>query len=758
MLNAYGWAANLYPGDPLGQAKFTLAVTFSLLLVGGLCQAAAWGIKRRRGWARGAGFAACIGLLPGFPWLTLLGSVGLIAVAALPRGEQAQKEDTPRLRHRETFLDWIVGIITGVLLVLGMGFLFRYAHSLGLPNIAMRGGFWVLLTAGELLVVTVHEFGHAVAAWAVHFRFKVINIGPLTVWNDATGNRHIRFEWKRLIAGGGYLGAVPTSKKSLRVNQILVIFAGPFVSLNAGLILFLLFLNLPGTAAERYWVPVGTLAILFGVDFIRNLVPIGYTDGTLLLHLTLGTRKGREFSATWFATKDKEEADKLQAHLDFEREVQMRANVLEQALAHSGRHSVELAAKYQALGFAQLRARHPREAEQNLTTSLEMLKECGGNALAEGNSWMGLHRAYYAQQRPDELKHAYARAIAAFDKCKGSLPVEAVVEIRKAVAQMHLDTHAYEAAFDEVDRALASFPGGRKYLLLKATLFRQRAESKFSLGCPEAGVAASNTAAEILRSSEIADADRDQAASDLGSVGVTLWMAGLNDTAVELLWEAIRAIEERGIDNRAARLRVTLVEVLRKAGRLEEAAAALPGGDGLLPDVHESMLTQRAQIHLRAGRFPEAVLDLEEALRLKKADPHASPAEVATAQASLAEGLLDAGRTAEAVLNARRACEELCTNNHPNGAGALITLGILARRDKQDLAGTYVDEALRLIAEAPLLKIASKARFLEAAADRLESCGWIHKAKDFRAAAATRWQSLGRTAASPEARPTALAS
>ena len=301
MLNAYGWAANLYPDDPLGQAKFMLAVTVGLLVVGGLCQATAWGFKRQRPWARNVGIAACIGLLPGFPWLTLIGAIGLIAVVSQPRDERTVKEDTSLLRHRESFFDWIIGVATGVLLVVGLAFLFRYAHSLGLPSTPTRSSFWVLLTIGELFVVTVHEFGHALAAWAVRFRFKVINIGPLTVWKDATGHRHMKFDWKLLLRGGGYMGAVPTSEKSLRFNQILVVFAGPFVSLNAGLILFLLFLNLPGSSAEGLWVQVGMLSVLFVVDFIRNLIPIGYTDGTLLLHLALGTRKGREFSSAWFA-------------------------------------------------------------------------------------------------------------------------------------------------------------------------------------------------------------------------------------------------------------------------------------------------------------------------------------------------------------------------------------------------------------------------------------------------------------------------
>ena len=571
-----------------------------------------------------------------------------------------------------------------MLLLAGMALLFFYAHRLGLPQTRLGREFWLYLVGGELLVITLHEFGHAFAAWAVHFRFKVINIGPLTVWKDATGHRHSRFDWKRLLCGGGYTGAVPTSDRNLRLNQILVVFAGPFVSLNACLLLLLLFLNLPGTAGEGYWMTVGIFAVLFGVDFIINLIPLGYTDGTLLLHLVLWTRKGREFSAAWLSTKHVEEADQRRAEVDFESEVELRRNVLDQALAHGHQNSVELAVKYQALGFAEVNAKRLPEAEQSLTKSLDILKQCGNpHPLAEANSWKGLHQVYRLQQRAADSSRAGSSAIRAFEKCKKLLPPDGLVEVGSALAKLHLDARAYEAALEELDQALANFPVGRQYLLLKATIFRQRAECEFHLGCPERGSAAAETAAQILRSPETSESNRAKAWGEMGTLGVSVWMAGRAEQAVALLSEAVRAVDPEA-GKRSARLPVTLAMVLRKAGRLTEAEAALPANEGLTERLREAFLNERARIRLRSGRVENAIADFEEVLRLNKETPHASATGIATIEGSLAEALLDAGRVEQAEAIARTACDVLVPVEHPEGSGPLVTLALIAWQRQQE--------------------------------------------------------------------------
>lgn len=743
VLPAHDWAERLYPGDARAQARFLLPILVGMLIVGALCQVTAWGLKRNRSWARWTGIAACAGLLAGIPWLTLVGVVGIVLLLSVPAPLAVVTVDKSRLRRRESVLDWIVGSATGVLLLAGMVLLFKVAHGLGLPKIRMGREFWPILVGGELLVVTLHEFGHAIAAWAVHFRFKVINIGPVTVWKDALGARHWKFEWARLCCGGGYTGAVPTSDKGLRMNQILVVFAGPFVSLNAGLALFLLFLKIPGTVWEGSWPIIGMFAVMFGVDFVRNLIPLGYTDGTLLLHLILWTAKGKEFSSAWLATKDSEEADRRKEEVDFDKEADLRRSVLEQALAHGEAASVELALKYQSLGFAEVRARRPLEAGQNLTKSLDILKQCGNvHPLVEANSWKGLEHAYTQLQQAADVRRAGSFAVRAFEKCKKTITQPGALEVQSALAQLHINANHYEAALDEIQQGLESVPQDRKYLLLKAKFFRLRAECEFLLGCSESGLEAAETAAQILRSAEIAESDRAHAWRDLGVLAASLWMAGRTEPAIALFNQAIQFFELQA-SIRGDRLRLALAQVLRRDGRLVEAEAALPVEERIKPEMRENFLTQRSQIWLRLGRVEQSIADLGEALQLKKADSHASTSEIATAESLLAEALLEGRRVEEAEASARSACGVLVPAEHPNAAGGLVTLALIARERGQESADAYLDEGLRLLSEAPLLKPAAKAHFFESEAARLERHGWKKPAEDWRSAAARNWESLG---------------
>lgn len=744
LLPLYAWAATRFADQPVTLAKIMIAVVLCMLVIGTLCQATAWGLKRNRSWARTTGTVASIGLLFGFPWLTVIGAMGLFYIRSLRPVKEVHISDPNLLRPRDSFPAWIVGVLSGILWVVGLAYLFRYAHTLGLPSYR-TAYWWPMLILAELVVVTVHEFGHALQAWAVGFRFKAINIGPLTVKKRARGHS-FHLDLTRLVGGGGYMSAVPTSERHIRVNQILVVFAGPFLSLTAGLALLVVFLNLPGSRWEESWQRIGIFTVLFVVDFIRNLIPVGYTDGSLLLHLLLWTPKGREFSSAWMAGKEHEEAAALQAQTNFEGEVEQRRRILEQALPHLAPNSLDLASRYQELGFAELRAKRPGAAIENLAKSLEIFRACpNAHPLLLANSWMGLHSAYRLDQRPDSAMGAYAEAVKAFEAAIGNLPPAAVPELRMAVARMHLDWRAYQAASDEVGLALEKLQRSAKTLLLHAKLLALQAECEFCLGCPERGHAAARQAQEMLRSPEIGDAEHAQAIAELGSIAVGYWMVGLVDEAVALLHEAIPLMERRDEVNRTARLKVTLAEILRKAGRLPEAMAALPPDRDLTPGLREALLSQRAQIQLRAGQMDAAIADLLEAWSLKKADPHASAAEVATAQGALAEALLDSSRFNEAEQLARSACDVLASASHPNAAGPLITLAIVCRERQPEKTSAFLEEALRLISDAPLLKVASRARFLEAEATRLERFGLALPAKQFRAVAETQWSALGRS-------------
>jgi hypothetical protein len=266
-------------------------------------------------------------------------------------------------------------------------------------------------------------------------------------------------------------------------------------------------------------------------------------------------------------------------------------------------------------------------------------------------------------------------------------------------------------------------------------------ECEIRLGAPERGFVAAEEAATILRSAEIPETQRNQAIAAIGYLGVAFWMAGRVSEALALLDESARGLDERGLAERASHHRQTIATVLRKAGRLAEAEAALPDGTKLGVADHRRFLDERGEIHLAAGRSEEAVADFEAVVGLGTKHPPLGPIESAMAQASLAAAYLQANRLDEAEALTQTSSSVFRAKRHPDLAESLVTLAMIDWR-RQD-ATSYWPGALAVMVDAPLVEPATKARFLERTAGRLERAGRIDEAAQARAAASAQWSALG---------------
>jgi Zn-dependent protease len=146
---------------------------------------------------------------------------------------------------------------------------------------------WVVLF---LFNVVVHEMGHVTMALLLSHRVNVVNIGPCT-FAKGPDEYSMKFEPKKLLAFGGYMGSVPIHCKNLRLRQVAIIAAGPIASLLGGACLVAA--RFSATASEKGYVPFfswGAIVALF--CFVVSLTPIGYSDGNMLVHLILKTRAG----------------------------------------------------------------------------------------------------------------------------------------------------------------------------------------------------------------------------------------------------------------------------------------------------------------------------------------------------------------------------------------------------------------------------------------------------------------------------------
>jgi tetratricopeptide (TPR) repeat protein len=257
----------------------------------------------------------------------------------------------------------------------------------------------------------------------------------------------------------------------------------------------------------------------------------------------------------------------------------------------------------------------------------------------------------------------------------------------------------------------------------------------------EHGKATVETAAAWWRSAP--GAAQTEAPQEIGLLALALWRAGHTDPAIALLRECIGLFEQRGERNGAARQRLLLAEILWRDWRATEAAEALPDPAALDGELRKHFLEQRAAIHQKAGRLEDALADYREILRQAEAGPQVEEAAIAVARGTLAEACLDTGNLEEAESLARDAWDWLSAANHPEAAGICVTLAVISWNRQRSVSG-WIDEGLRRIEETSSLIVpATKARFLETTAVRLEKAGLPGEAARCRLAADGHWESLG---------------
>ena len=214
---------------------------------------------------------------------------------------------------------------------------------------------------------------------------------------------------------------------------------------------------------------------------------------------------------------------------------------------------------------------------------------------------------------------------------------------RLVVASLHMHAGHPDLALVEIAEGFAALPAGPKSAMNRATLLRLQAEADFATGLPLRGLAAASEAAGLLRSPELLENEGRRAVAQLVALGGALWKGGQSDEGILLTSEAIAWMEQHGSERLAARCRVGLAAKLRKAGRLDEADAALPEETDLPANQWAGFFAVRGQIRLARLRFDEAMDDFARGVQLRSAGVRPSPVTLALDKSGLAEALLDVG-------------------------------------------------------------------------------------------------------------------
>jgi hypothetical protein len=168
----------------------------------------------------------------------------------------------------------------------------RWAEANGL--VWVRSSFFhdlFLFLLLEMLMVAIHEFGHAAAAAALDMKLRAFIVGPFQ-WRVREGRWEFRFILSGFLAIGGATAVAPRDPNRPLWRDISMVAAGPLVSLAAGLAVLCVTLAAPGHRWQQDWLPLAFFSTLSLFTAVLNLIPFRtkafYSDGARIVQLLSG--------------------------------------------------------------------------------------------------------------------------------------------------------------------------------------------------------------------------------------------------------------------------------------------------------------------------------------------------------------------------------------------------------------------------------------------------------------------------------------
>lgn len=702
---------DLLPPEKLGEVIGVFAILQRIAMAFGLlCFAGGWGAQQKRKWGRWVALVASTLNLPMLPFLTPLGIAGLIAFF---KSEEQQREGEAAVagsRDRPEPVSHVLVMLASLALVVNFSYLIRgFAAQQGLPvdpNSRLALG-WIL--AGQLLFTLVHELGHLLAAWGVGFQFREINVGPFTLRERPDGSWSARFEWNRILAAGGYLQAVPRTTKDLKLNWILVVIAGPSASLFLALLGFLTLISLPGTVYAPFWEWAAFVTSICLADCIANLLPLGMTDGALLVHSVLGTKRGKSLLAQLEAAMLNDKVDREAGQMDPAEVQEARRKALEQLESSKDASGLALAAQRIEFARAALGNGSAEEAAAALTEAgrtLEGLSEAP--PLIWFRYWSEVFGAATARHQYAYAADAREKALEFGEKLsaqKMDWEERAAIDIERA--RMWMSDADFYPAVATLQATRESCPGRRTVSLEAVELLGLELECELRMGRPDP---AEELAAKAVRiAGALGGPQQVSAMESLAGAAARLSNAGDWEFANRLFGISIEGLENSTTAPVSARFRTAWAASLYEHGKLEEAASVLApiqaSGMRFTIDVE----TLRAQLLLAEDR-PQDALELLTPLVVEET-PSSGTHQIAVerSRALRSWALYRSGELEEAVSDARRACDILMPAEHPDAAPALLTLAMVVAQENANLSEAYLQEGTRLICDSKDFSAVTKA-------------------------------------------------
>lgn len=228
------------------------------------------------------------------PWIAIgVAVAGLIAFLPRSPSQSASRSTAPIHVPGDGTIPWIgkaVWVIGAIGFIYGLNWWREWARVQGL--LWHRGAdFYLQLVLVDLIVVLLHELGHAVAGLALGMKLRAFVVGPFQ-WRMFEGRWGFKFRPAGFFSAGGATALVPTDPRQPASDRVCMIAAGPFISLASGVLALCAAFTAPGQPWEPAWfllACLGTASVLVG---LLNLVPFqtksNYSDGAQISQILSG--------------------------------------------------------------------------------------------------------------------------------------------------------------------------------------------------------------------------------------------------------------------------------------------------------------------------------------------------------------------------------------------------------------------------------------------------------------------------------------
>ena len=148
---------------------------------------------------------------------------------------------------------------------------------------------WVQYLVAVLLVLFLHEGGHALAGVALRMKVVTFVVGPFRWWQE-DGRWLFEFRALDIVSFLGAAAVVPTEMEDFRWRKLTQVAAGPIASLLTGIAAVEAILHAPGHAWAAEWRVLAYFATISLVVAFLNFIPFklgsAYSDGAKLYQLS----------------------------------------------------------------------------------------------------------------------------------------------------------------------------------------------------------------------------------------------------------------------------------------------------------------------------------------------------------------------------------------------------------------------------------------------------------------------------------------